>query len=101
MLQLTLGDKEFGEPDSLGSVTVVIETNNGFMALDGNMRDVLLWKADGTFIGKIDDKDLFGTSYPWMSTAVLLPDGSIIAGMTEKRADETAVEFLLYRLTGF
>ncbi len=100
-LQLTLGDKEFGEPDSLGSVTVVIETSNGFMALDGNMRDVLLWKADGTFIGKIDDKDLFGTSYPWMSTAVLLPDGSIIAGMTEKRADESAVEFLLYRLTGF
>ncbi len=100
-LQLTLGDKEFGDPESLGSVTVVIETNNGFMAFDGNYREVLLWKSDGTFIGRIDDEDLFGTKYPWMSTAVLLPDGSIVAGMTEKRADESAVEFILYRLTGF
>lgn len=100
-LQLVLGDKEFGEPDSLGSVTTVVETKNGFMGLDGNMRTVNLWKEDGTFIAGVDDGDLFGTRYPWLSTAFLMPDGSIIVGMTEKRADESAYEFILFRLNGF
>lgn len=100
-LELTLGGTAFGEPDSLGSVTVTVETSNGFMALDGNMRNLCFWKPDGTFIGTIEDGDLFGTSYPWLSTAVPLADGSILVGMTEERADESADEFIVYRLTGF
>ena len=63
-LQLTLGDKEFGEPDSLGSISAVLETQNGFMGIDGNMRAVCLWTSDGTFIGTLEDTDLFGTYYP-------------------------------------
>ncbi len=100
-LQLVLGDKEFGEPDSLGSVTTVVETKNGFMGLDGNMRTIGLWKKDGTFIAGVDDGDLFGTRYPWLSTAFLMPDDSILVGMTEKRPDESAYEFILFRLNGF
>lgn len=100
-LKHTLGDKEFGDPESLGSVTTVVETKSGFMGLDGNMRNVCFWKPDGSFIGAIDAGDVFGTKYPWMSTAALMPDGSIIVGMTEERADKSAKEFILYRLTGF
>ena len=100
-LLLTLGDTEFGEPDSLGSITAVVETPNGYMGLDGNMRNFCFWKLDGTFIGLLDVTDLVGTSYPWLSTAVLMPDGSILVGMTQERDDESADEFLVYRLTGF
>lgn len=100
-LQHTLADTPFGEEDSLGFVSVVTETANGFMALDANMRNLCFWQADGTFIGTLDDGGLFGTQYPWMNTATLLPDGSIVVGMTEERADESADEFILYTLTGF
>ena len=100
-LQMTLGDKEFSEPDSLGSVTVVIETANGYIALDGNMRTVMLWNADGSFIGSAEDSDLFGTNYPWMSAAAQLSDGSLLVGMTEERADSSADEFVIFHLSGF
>ncbi len=100
-LLLTLGDTEFGERDSLGSITAIVETSNGFMALDGNMRNFCFWKPDGTFIGTIDARDLLGTSYPWLSTAALMPDGSILVGMTQDRDDKSATEFLIYSLTGF
>lgn len=101
VLQTKLGGTEFGEDDSLGSVTAVVETANGYMALDGNMRTVLFWAPDGTFIGSAEDSDLFGTSYPWMSSASVMADGSILIGMTEERPDESADEFIVYRLTGF
>ena len=44
---------------------------------------------------------MFGTSYPWMSSASVMADGSILIGMTEERPDESADEFIVYRLTGF
>ena len=100
-LQLTLGDKEFGEPDSLGSITAVIETASGFVGIDGNMRDVCLWTTDGTYIGSLEDSDLFGTYYPWMSSAASMADGSIIVGMTEEREDSSADEFIVFILSGF
>lgn len=101
-LKMTLGGTKFGEPDSLGSITTVIETANGFIALDGNMRNLCLWQPDGTFIGTVSARDLFGVRYPWLSTAVLMPDGSILVGMTEERADNSDIdEFIIYRMTGF
>jgi len=100
-LQMTLGGKEIGQADALGSVTSVIETANGFMAFDGNMRTVVLWKADGTVIGAIKAEELFGTNYPWMSDALLLPDGNILSCMCQERDDESADELLIYSLSGF
>lgn len=100
-LLLTLGDKEFGEPDSLGSVTNVIENANGYFALDSNMRTIMLWNTNGDFIGEVDDSDLFGTNYPWMSAAAQLSDGSILVGLTEERADKSADEFVIFHVSGF
>ena len=97
-LQLTLADSDGG---SLGSVTFVAETANGYLALDGNMREVVLWAKDGTYIGAADDSDLFGTSYPWFCGGVKLADGSILAIMTEDRADESAMELVAFKLSGF
>ena len=97
-LQLTLADSDGG---SLGSVTFVAETANGYLALDGNMREVVLWTKDGTYIGAADDSDLFGTSYPWFCGGAKLADGSILAIMTEDRADESAMELVAFKLSGF
>lgn len=98
-LQLQLG----GEPDGfgLGSITYATSTPNGFLALDGNMREVVLWTADGTWIGAVDDGDLFGTYYPWIAAADMADDGSILVVMSEERADESADEVLVFKLSGF
>lgn len=98
-LQLQLG----GEPDGfgLGSITYAVSTPNGFLALDGNMREVVLWSADGTWIGAVDDGNLFGTSYPWIAAADVAEDGSILIVMSEERADESADEVLVFKLSGF
>ena len=98
-LQLQLG----GEPDGfgLGSITYATSTPNGFLALDGNMREVVLWSADGTWIGAVDDGDLFGTGYPWIAAADIADDGSILVVMSDTRADESADEVLVFKLSGF
>ena len=98
-LQLQLG----GEPDGfgLGSITYATSTPNGFLALDGNMREVVLWTADGTWIGAVDDGDLFGTYYPWIAAADIADDGSILVVMSDTRADESADEVLVFKLSGF
>ena len=91
-----------GDPDStigLGSVTYITRTTNGFLALDGNMRDVVLWAADGTWLGAIEGKDIFGTNYPWFATADVMEDGSILAVMTEDRADGSAMEAIAFKIT--
>ncbi|WP_394267242.1 hypothetical protein [Anaerotignum sp.] len=97
-LQMTLADSDGG---SLGSITFITETANGYLALDGNMREVVLWTKDGTYIGAADDGDLFGTNYPWFCSGTKLDDGSILAIMTEKRADKSAQELVAYKLSGF
>jgi hypothetical protein len=98
-LMLQLG----GEPDGfgLGSITYAMSTENGFLALDGNMREVVLWTADGTWVGAVDDSDLFGTGYPWIAAADIADDGSILVAMSETRPDESADEVLVFKLSGF
>ena len=92
-----------GEPNGwgLGSITYATSTPNGFLALDGNMREVVLWTADGTWIGAVDDGDLFGTSYPWIAAADIADDGSILVVMSDTRTDESADEVLVFKLSGF
>ncbi len=98
VLQKTLCD---AQGEGLGSVTFVTQTANGYIALDGNMRDVLLWKKDGTFIAEISDEDLFDTNYPWFCSSTVLSDGSILTLMTSEREDQSATEVLVFQITGF
>lgn len=97
-LQMTLTDPD---GSGLGSVTFVAETANGYLALDGNMREVVLWTKDGTYIGAMDGRNLFGTGYPWFCGGTKLADGSILAIMTDTRADESAEELVAFKLSGF
>lgn len=97
-LQKTLADEE-GE--GLGSVTFVAKIPQGFIGLDGNMREVIFWDNTGAFAGCADDDELFSTSYPWFCGGTLLSDGSILTVMTEDRADESAMELIAFTLGGF
>ena len=82
----------------MGSITSVVITANGYIALDGNMREILVWNAAGTCIGEIEDSDLFGTSYPWMNGMCRGDDGNIYVCLVDERPDETWDEVLVYRL---
>ena len=97
-LQYTLDD---ADGSGLGSITFAAKTENGFIAFDGNMREVVLWDNDGAYIGAVDSEDLFGAYYPWYCAADVLPDGSILCIMTEDRADESAMELIAFRVSGF
>ena len=99
--QFEFGNVEFSENGSLGSITDVVETANGFIAFDGNMRSILFYGGDGNLLATADDQELFGTSYPWISSATVMPDGSVLVALSEGRADDSADELLLYRLSGF
>ncbi|MBO4635656.1 MAG: hypothetical protein J5685_00780 [Clostridiales bacterium] len=98
-LQMTLQavDGSFG----LGSATFVAETANGFFAFDGNLRKVCFWNADGSYIGKIEDDALFGTTYPWFCDTCEMADGSFLTIMTEERPDHSADELVAYSFSGF
>ena len=91
-----------GDPNDsigLGSITFAAKTANGFMAMDGNMRDVVLWAEDGTWLGAVEDSDLFGTYYPWFATGDVMDDGSILVVMTEDRADGSAMEAIAFKIS--
>ena len=98
VLQKTLCD---AEGEGLGSITFVTQTANGYIGFDGNMRDVLLWDNDGTFIAEISSDDLFDTSYPWFCSSTVLSDGSILTIMTSEREDRSATELIVFQVKGF
>lgn len=97
-LKYTLADSA-GE--GLGSVTFVAKSGDGFIGFDGNMRDVLFWKPDGSFVAEVSCDEMFGTYYPWFCSSTLLSDGSILTIMTEERADKSATELVAYHVSGF
>ena len=93
-----------GDPNAtigLGSITYITKTANGFIALDGNMRDVVLWPSDGTWLGSVDTDDLFSADYPWLASADVMDDGSILCIMTTERLDKSADELVAFRISGF
>ena len=99
--QFEFGNASMDEPGWMGSITDVAETANGFVVFDGNMRSLFFYGIDGSLIASADDAELFGTGYPWISSASLMPDGSLLIALTEEREDQSAYELLLYRLSGF
>lgn len=98
---MVLGSNEIGEPDSLGSITGMVETENGFVAADGNMRKIIFWTKKGKVVGAVDVKEMFGTDYPWLEDMQLLEDGSILVALTQERDDDSSDELMFFRLTGF
>lgn len=101
--KFNLGNTEGGYsgPEALGWVSSVVETENGFFVLDGNMNSIVLWNTKGEFIGGVDVEELFKTDSPKLSSALRMPDGNIMVGVFQDRADGTTEEMLLYKVSGF
>ena len=100
VLKMTL-DGDPSKSYGLGSITQVIGTENGFLGLDGNMRDIIVWSTDGTWQGSVQADVLFGTDYPWLCAADRLEDGSILAVLTQKMSDGATNEVIMFKVTGF
>lgn len=98
---LTLGSNDISQSDCIGHITGLAETANGFVAADGNMRDLYFWTKEGTFIGAVSMGDLLGTSYPWIEDMQLLEDGSLLLAVTQEREDKSSYELLFFKVTGF
>ena len=95
---LTISKDE--ESVGVGSITYVVDAPNGYFAMDGNMRTTPYWSKDGTYQGRLEDSDLFGTNYPWFSSSTY-HNGSLYTVMTEQRADKSAKEVLVFQINGF
>lgn len=98
---LELGGTDISDPDKMGYITGMAETENGFVAIDGNMREIQFWAKDGTHIGSISTRDIFGCRYTWLEDMQLLDDGSLLILLTQAREDESANELMFFKLTGF
>lgn len=99
--QLLLGGDQHEDPAYFGSLTGIAETANGYIAADGNMREFYFWSKDGTLLAEVDCYDMFGTRYPWIEDMKVAEDGSVMVLMTQDRADDSASELMVFRLTGF
>lgn len=93
-------DGDIGD-DTVGSATSVIETDNHYVVLDGNLRKLMLWDKEGNFVGKIEDGDIFGTGYPWICTNTTADDGTIYIGLSEGREEDNSKdELLVFKVSG-
>lgn len=91
----TLADED---GSSLGSITGAVQTDNGILAVDGNIRRIILWDNDGKYIGEARDGELFGTNYPWISGLYQTNDGKLFVSMVEERADRSWDEMIMFQL---
>lgn len=62
------------------------------------MRTVILWDNDGKYIGEVNDGDLFGTNYPWISGLMQTKDGNIYVSMVEERIDKSWDEMIMFQM---
>lgn len=95
-LKATLADDD---GSGLGSITGLIETDTYFMGIDGNMRNIVLWTLDGTWMGEIYARDILGTGYPWINGMCQTPDGRVFISLTDERADGSWDEVGIYEIT--
>ncbi|MCQ2467367.1 MAG: hypothetical protein MJ166_07625 [Clostridia bacterium] len=91
------GDPEGFLEGGMGHITATVETNDYFLALDGNMREILMWSKDGSWLGTVKDENLFGTNYPWLC-GLCEANGSVYVSLVEDRPDDSWQEMVFYRL---
>ena len=85
------------DDDSLGSITAMAEFGDYLIALDGNLREFLVWDKSGKCLGAADDGKLFGSDYPWIS-GLCVADGSIYVSMVDERPDGSWDEMIFFRV---
>lgn len=96
----TFGGAGWSDPSAFGSVAGIVQTGNGLLVLDGYYQDFKLFAMDGTFLGSASCDDLLGTDYPWPLFMAPSENGAL-ALLSQTREDQSAVELLVFEITGF
>ena len=96
----TFGGSDWSDDATFGSVSGIVETENGIIAQDGYYQEYKLFAFDGTLLGVVECDDLLGTDYPWPASMIPSENGAL-ALLTQEREDQSAVELLVFEITGF
>lgn len=96
----TFGGSDWTDDSAFGSVAGIVETGNGILVQDGYYQEYKLFSLDGTFLGSADCDDLLGTDYPWPLSMTPSENGAL-ALLSQEREDKSAVELLVFEITGF
>ena len=94
------GSDDWMDDSAFGSVAGIVQTDNGIIALDGFYQNFKLFGMDGAFLGMVECDDLLGTNDPWPLT-LTATDGGALVLLAQERLDQSAVELLVFEITGF
>ncbi|MBN1776681.1 MAG: hypothetical protein JW811_01030 [Clostridiales bacterium] len=94
------GSEDWSDYSAIGSVAGIAQTNNGILVMDGYNEDIKLFALDGSFLGLIGCDELLGTDNPWPLGLTASENGAL-ALLAQKREDGSAIELLVFELTGF
>ena len=97
---VTFGGADWLDDSAFSSVSGIVQTENGILVQDNYDRNYKLFALDGTFIGLADTDDLLGTDYPW-PVAMVASENGALAMVAQEREDHSAVELLIFEITGF
>ena len=91
--------------NGVGILSGVVETKNGFVVSSHHFatanENLHFWNTKGEFLGIVNLKDLIDAKSPAITDLCYMEDGSIIVAFTQMRDDNSALELLFLRLTGF
>ncbi|MGN0590755.1 hypothetical protein, partial [Ruminococcus sp.] len=88
------------EGRSLGTISGVVQTDHGILAIDDQKQRVVLWNHEGEYLGKVDIKTLFGTTDPYIKCLSRTKDGRIYVSMVDERKDKSWIELIMFQLDG-
>ena len=94
-----IADLKDEDGSGLGSITFGMKLPDGYMGMDGNMREIVFWDNDGNWLGAAKASKVFGTSYPWISGFARIDDTSCYVSMSQERDDKSWDEVVVYKLT--
>lgn len=85
-----------------GSVSAFAQTENGWVLFDSYAANTIFIGFDGAVYAEVPYSELFGVSYSANVDDVCMDaDGSILAAISDERADGSCYETVVFRLSGF
>lgn len=80
----------------------IVELNDGFAVLDGNLRSIFFFGKDASYKGQIDLKNLLGLDYCWPSSLQRLDKDTFLLMTTQefKKGDKGEYEAILWKIKG-
>ena len=94
-------DKTNTTTKSYGGVSAAAETANGFMIFDLNGRKIYFLDHELTVVHAAGEKEILGAVSAWPCSAVTAEDGTVCLLAPDTRPDRTAVEVVVFQISGY